>query len=45
MSESAINIAAEYLADIDPEYTNSVLKILSAYKAKSVEKKEKAHNG
>lgn len=45
MSEIAINIAAEYMAAIDPEYENSVLKILHAYVAKSVEKRTNAHNG
>ena len=35
MSEKAIQIAAEYMAQVAPEYENSILKILHAYAKKS----------
>ena len=36
MNEKAIQIAAEYMAQIAPEYESSVLKILHAYAKKSI---------
>lgn len=35
MSERAIQIAQEYMQEIDPKYESSVLKILYAYREKS----------
>lgn len=35
MSERAIQIAQEYMQEINPNFENSVLKILYAYKEKS----------